>query len=222
MSTVLEKIEANLTALKDRMAQAAVQAGRAPEEVLLLPVTKTVGIEEVQALHQLGLREMGENRVEVAKEKIEAMGKAVRWHMIGSVQRRKARDVAALFDVVDSIDRLSLAAALQKRCEEQDRQLEALVEVNVSGEESKHGFTAESLAAAMPELRAFDHLRLKGLMTMAPLGAPDEVVRGVFRGLKELADRYELPELSMGMTDDFEVAIEEGATQVRVGRALFV
>ena len=142
--------------------------------------------------------------------------------MIGSVQRRRARDVAALFDTVDSIDRLALAAALEQRCEELDKTMEVLIEVNVSGEESKHGFAPEALEEGLREMAAYDRLRVTGLMTMAPWGAQESGIRPLFRRLKEAADEHGLAELSMGMTDDFEIAIEEGATQIRIGRALFL
>jgi hypothetical protein len=184
-------------------------------------VTKSVGIEETRILLETGCTEFGENRMEVARPKIEALGEAARWRMIGSVQRRKARDIVALFDTIDSIDRVELAEALQQRCAEQDRTLAVLLEVNVSGEAAKHGFHPDEVGETLTAMRRFERLRVEGLMTMAPFDAPEDVVRGIFRGLRELADRHELPELSMGMSDDFEIAIEEGSTQVRIGRALF-
>lgn len=221
MDSIEERITRNVASIRQRMAAAAVRAGRPAEAPRLIAVTKTVGLDEMRALQGLGVTDFGENRVDVAAPKIEAIGTEVSWHMIGSLQRRKVRDAAALFDAVDSVDRLELAEVLQKRCEELDRRMPVLLEVNVSGEAQKHGFAPESLGTVLDVLRAFDHLSIEGLMTMAPLDAPESVLRTVFGGLRALADQHGLRERSMGMTDDFEIAIEEGATQVRIGRALF-
>ncbi|HNR30502.1 MAG TPA: YggS family pyridoxal phosphate-dependent enzyme [Candidatus Hydrogenedentes bacterium] len=219
----LENIASNLAAVRDRIADAAARAGRRPEDVRLVAVTKTVDIEEIRALIALGVTDLGENRVDQARIKIAELEKyRPCWHMIGTVQRRKARDVAALFDTVDAVDRLELADALQQRCMEQDRRLRVLIEVNVSGESQKHGFAPDAIEAALEHISGLDRLRVEGLMTMAPFGAPEVVLRGVFGGLRALADRFALPERSMGMSDDFETAIEEGATQVRIGTALFI
>ncbi len=217
-----QRIAANLDAVNARIAAAAHRVGRAPEDICLVPITKTVGVEEAEALSRLGITALGENRTDVAREKIEVLGHAVRWHMIGNVQRRKAKDVAALFDVVDAVDRVALAEALQRRCDQAGRELTALAEVNVSGEEAKHGFAPEALETALRDMRPLDRLRIEGLMTMAPLGADEPTIRRIFRRLKELADGLGLREVSMGMTNDFEIAVEEGATQLRIGRALFM
>lgn len=222
MNDFLAIIERNHAAIRDRMAAAARRAGRSAESVRLVAVTKTVGVDAIRALLDLGVTELGENRVELARPKIEVLtGTPARWHMIGSVQRRKAKDVAACFDFVDAVDRVELAEALQRRCEELDRRLHILIEVNVSGEVQKHGFAPVQLEGALRALAAYDRLRVDGLMTMAPLDAPEAVVRSVFGGLRQQAQRLGLPELSMGMSGDFEIAIEEGATQVRIGAALF-
>ena len=221
MAIARTQIEANLARVRGRMADAAQRAGRSPESVRLVAVTKSVGIEEARILHELGVAALGENRVEDARAKIETLDPAVEWHMIGSVQRRKARDVAALFDTVDTVDRLELAEALEQRCRELDKVIRVLVEANVSGEPSKHGFAPEALAAVVGLMRAMPHLRVEGLMTMAPLVEDPEAVRPVFARLRQWAERLGLRELSMGMSNDFEVAIEEGATQVRIGTALF-
>lgn len=217
-----DRIAHNLNGIRERIAAAAARAGRDPETVKIIAVTKTVGLAEVQALHSLGIRDFGENRLESAAPKIAAAPGDIRWHHIAPVQTRKAKDIVALFQVADAIDRVKAAEALQRRCEEQDRILEMLIEVNVTGEESKHGFTAGSLGDALGEMAAFDRLRVSGLMTMAPFDAPESVLRDCFRGLNRLCEAHGLPERSMGMTDDFEIAIEEGSTQVRIGRALFI
>ena len=203
------------------MAEAARRSGRSPEDVRLVAVTKTVGIEEIRILHDLGETDLGENRLEIATPKIQAFGRAVTWHMIGNVQRRKARDIVALFDCVDAVDRLSLAEALDKRCADQGKRLDVLLEVNVSGEESKHGLNPADLDSAVDAIGRLERLRIRGLLTMAPFVADPEETRPVFAALRELAERFGFPGLSMGMTNDFEVAIEEGATQVRIGSALF-
>lgn len=216
-----DRIARNLAGIRRRMAEAAARAGRDAASVRLIAVTKTVGLTEIQALHDAGVMEMGESRVEVAGPKVGATAKDIVWHMIGPLQTRKAPEVVAAFSHFDAIDRMRAAEALQCRCEEQDRALRVLVEVNVSGEGSKHGFEPAELPRVIEDMRGFDRLHLEGLMTMAPFGAEDRFLRKCFQTLKQLADTHGLAELSMGMTDDFETAIEEGATQVRIGRALF-
>jgi PLP dependent protein len=218
---IRERIARNLNAIQDRMAASAARSGRPAAAVRLIPVTKTVGIPEARILIDLGLADLAENRLEASRGKIEAIGNAVCWHMAGHVQRRKARDIDALFDTVDSVDSIRLAETLEKRCAEQDRRLAVLLEINVSGEEQKYGFTPDQVGEALEKTAAMDRIDVRGLMTMAPFGAEESVLRRVFSGLRELAQKNGLPELSMGMTDDFEIAIEEGATQVRIGRALF-
>ena len=216
-----ERIAHNLADVRGRIAAAAARAERDPDEVTLVAVTKTVGAAEIAALHDLGVCDIGENRVETASDKISALPGDIRWHFIAPIQSRKARDVVALFSVASAVDRVKVARALQKRCEEQERDIEILVEVNVSGEASKHGFAPSELPDALRQIYAFERLRLTGLMTMAPFDAPEPVIRDCFRRLNALAEEHSLPERSMGMTDDYEIAIEEGATQVRIGRALF-
>ena len=216
------RIAHNLNIIQRRIADAAARSGRNPADVTLVAVTKTVGVEEIRALYDLGVRDFGENRLESALPKIEALPKDICWHFIAPVQTRKAREVVASFNIAEAVDRVKIAEALQKRCEEQDKTLEIMVEVNVTGEESKHGFAPEELSAIIMQIRNLDRLNLKGLMTMAPFDAPEDVIRNCFRRLNALADEFALLQRSMGMTDDFEIAIEEGATQVRIGRALFV
>jgi len=216
-----ERIARNLDQVRRRIAAAAQRAGRLPEDVRLVAVTKTVGLDEARILCDLGVADLGENRPELARDKIEALERPVRWHMIGAAQRRKAKDVVELFDCLDAVDRIALAEALERRCQEFDKQLPVLIEVNVAGEEAKHGFTPENVESAIEAVRALEHLHIEGLMTMAPFVEDPEVLRPVFARLRGLGERLGLDELSMGMTNDFEIAVEEGATQVRIGTALY-
>lgn len=221
MASMRDRIRSNLDTIHSRIARAAERAGRDAGDVRLVAVTKSVGVDEVRALVDLGLADLGENRVEVAREKIQAVGNAVRWHMVGNIQRRKVRDVVALFDRVDAVDRLALAEALDKRCGSAGRTLPVLVEVNVSGEEAKHGFGPRPLHEAVAAIRELDHVKVEGLMTMAPFTENPEEARPLFATLRSLAEDLGLPVLSMGMTNDFEIAVEEGATEIRIGTALF-
>ncbi len=215
------KIDENIQRIERKIARAASRAGRAAGGVKLIPVTKSVGEGEARILAELGYTELGENRLETARPKIEALGPDLRWHMIGHVQRRKAREVVRLFDRVDSVDRLELAEALEKHCAVAGKTLDILLQVNVSEEESKSGFTQESILEVFEAIRVLPHLRVQGLMTMAPSTDDPEDVRPFFAGLRKKAEALGLKELSMGMTNDFEVAVEEGATEVRIGTALF-
>ena len=221
MHTSAEIIRANLARIEARIAAAAQRGGRSPGEVRLIPVTKTVGVEECRILRDLGYTHLGENRVENAEEKIEALGPSVHWHMIGHIQRRKAREAAALCQRVDSVDRIELAEALEARCAALAKKMPVLLEVNVSGEEAKSGFAPDDVADALETIRGMPHLIVEGLMTMAPLVDDPEETRPVFRDLRELAVKLNLKALSMGMSNDYEVAIEEGATEVRIGTAIF-
>jgi len=215
-------IERNVTAIRKQMEAAAVRAGRNPEDVKLIAVTKSVGPPQVEALYACGVRFFGENRLPgVADKQAVTPRDTAEWRMVGHLQRRKARDVVELFDGVDSIDRLKLAETLQRRCEEQERQLRVLLEVNVSGEPNKYGLAPGEVEGMLAAIRPLDRLSVEGVMTMAPLADDPEEVRPVFTRLRELAEGLGLPERSMGMSNDFEVAIEEGATQVRIGTALF-
>jgi PLP dependent protein len=181
-----------------------------------------VGPDTIRVLFDLGVRDVGENRVEPAKAKRAQLSQLpLRWHMVGNLQRRKIAPALEVFDAIDAVDRMTLAQALERRAAQANRQTPVLLEVNVAGEAAKHGFAPESLEAAYQDIRQLPHLRVDGLMTMAPFVDDPEQVRPVFRRLRELAGQLGLPELSMGMSNDFEIAVEEGATQVRIGTALF-
>lgn len=214
-------IKVNVERLQLHIHEAVIRAGRDADTVHLLPVTKTVALDAVRDLYELGFRAMGENRIHVAEPKITHAPSDIHWHMIGSIQRRKVKDVVRLFDRIDSIDRLELVQELEKRCAEAEKSLEVLLQVNVSGEDVKHGFSPKVLSDTLNTIQSCPHLTVVGLMTMAPQEADESAIRSVFSGLKHLADDNGLGVLSMGMTNDFEIAIEEGATEIRIGTALF-
>lgn len=218
----IDRVAGNLSALQDRVRRAAERAGRSQETVTIVAVCKTFPSEAVAAAHAAGVRHFGENRVQEAEEKIPALtGLAPRptWHMVGHLQTNKVKDAVALFDVIQSVDSVRLGEAIARRAG--DRRVPVLLEVNVAGERSKFGLSPEAVGGVAEALRALPNLDVAGLMTVAPLAEDPEAVRPVFRRLRELRDALSLRELSMGMTDDFEIAIEEGATIVRIGRAIF-
>lgn len=218
----LQRLSGNLASLNRRIQEAAARRCRDADSVRLVAVTKTVGPAEVRALYELGVRHFGENRLEAATPKADALAlPGVCWHMIGRIQRRKARGVVAVFDRVDSVDRIPLVDELEQRCAEMGRILPVLVEANVSGEASKAGFNLSELPAVLGHIGGRPHIRVEGLMTMAPFVAAPEQVRPIFARLRALCDLHRLPVCSMGMSNDFEVAVEEGATEVRIGSELF-
>jgi pyridoxal phosphate enzyme (YggS family) len=216
----------NVAHVRARIAAAVDRGGRRPEEVALVAVSKTVDAARIREAVAVGLRVFGENRVQEAREKIPAVPGAS-WHLIGSLQRNKAKEAVRLFQMIESVDSEDLADELSRRAVQQERTLDVLIQVNVAREPQKHGAAPEETASLMRRVADLPGLRLRGLMTIAPLVANPDEARPVFRALRELRDRIEretsisLAELSMGMSDDFEVAIEEGATMVRVGRAIF-
>jgi len=204
---------------------AARKVGRSPGNVKLVAVTKTVGAAEVQHAITLGIKDFGENRVQDAAEKVEQFP-AVNWHFIGHLQSNKVKNVLPVYSLIHSLDRLSLADALQSRAESLDQDVNVLIQVNVSGELSKFGLPPAKLPAFLMKLYSYNRIKVRGLMTMAPFVDDPEEARPYFKHLRQLRDRHskpgvELPELSMGMTNDFMIAVEEGATIVRIGSALF-
>jgi pyridoxal phosphate enzyme (YggS family) len=214
-------IEKNVREVERRIARACERAGRSPDEVKLVAVTKTTGVPSILAAFNAGIRHFGENRVQEAKSKIaglESLKPDATWHMIGHLQSNKAKTACDIFDIIHSVDSLKLARTLSGCCQ---GQLPVLVEVNIASEETKSGFTLAEVEQAVQQIKGLPNLRLDGLMTIAPWVADAEQVRPVFRSLRELGEQLGLSQLSMGMTDDFEVAIEEGATMVRIGRAIF-
>lgn len=240
---MIETLSENVARVQERLAAAARRAGRDPADITLVAVTKAFPARVVEAAAQVGLRDFGENRVGEAVLKMRSVARGdLRWHMIGHVQSRKARDVAQAgggfegrgFVLVHSVDSLRLAERLSRFAREAGRVQPVLLECNVSGEATKAGFAAheparwEALLAEAGKILELPGVRVRGLMTIAPIVSHPEAARPYFRRLRELRDylRQHLPhgdwdDLSMGMTDDFEVALAEGATLVRIGRALF-
>ncbi len=213
-----DHVPRNLRSIQRAISAAAEGAGRDPESVRLVTVSKTFPLEAIQAALDAGQTLFGENRVQEALPKIEKLTRsAASFHLIGHLQSNKARHAGA-FGMVESVDSIKLAQAIDRRL---DHPLPILLEVNVSGEVSKHGFTPDDLTGAYAEIGTLPNLDVRGLMTVAPLAADPEEVRPHFRHLRTLRDELGLLELSMGMTNDFRVAIEEGATIVRIGRAIF-
>lgn len=216
-----DAIAANVTAVRARIAVAAERAGRDPAGVRLIAVTKTFPVEVCAAAVRAGLNDLGENRVQEGVAKAAALaGQGIRpaWHLIGHLQSNKVKAALRTFGVIHSIDSLELAVMISKRATEPVR---VLLEVNIAGEASKFGFTTEAVPAAAKAVAALSWVEVCGLMTVAPAAADPEQVRPVFRRLAALGHSLNLPELSMGMSGDFEVAVEEGATIVRIGSALF-
>jgi len=208
-----------LTLVRERVAQAAERSGRSPAEVTIVAVSKLFPTQAIEEAAAAGIAHIGENRVQEAAAKVSSLRHLpVTWHMIGHLQTNKAKTALELFDIIQTVDSLRLAEALSRRA---DRAIPVLLEVNVAGEASKFGLSPQEVLQTAEAIARLPHLDMRGLMTMAPLVSDPEEVRPVFRELRRLRDALGLTELSMGMTDDFEVAIEEGATLVRIGRAIF-
>lgn len=228
---MLSDLKANLAHVRAQIERAAGRAGRDPAGIRLVAVTKQVEGDRIREAHALGVRSVGENRVQEALRKQEELSDLdLDWHLIGHLQTNKVRQAVGRFGLIHGLDSLKLACELAQRTEAQGHApQDVLLQVNVAREASKHGFRPEDLPAAAQEIQKLDPLRVRGLMTVAPYAPDPESVREVFKRLRELrdacqrvlGDRTELSELSMGMSLDFAVAIEEGATIVRIGTALF-
>ncbi len=217
----------NLKSIQDRIAAACERSNRAPGSVTLIAVSKTHPPEAVADAARLGLSVFGESKVQEAKAKIPLCPGRIHWHMLGHLQSNKCREAVALFEMVQSVDSLHLAEELSKRADQAAKSLPILLEVNIVGEASKFGYRPDLVLADLAKINALPRLEIQGLMTVPPWTPTPEKVRPAFRQLRELKQECEqrlgapLPHLSMGMTGDFEIAIEEGATMVRVGTALF-
>jgi hypothetical protein len=219
----------NIAVIRDRIAGAASRSGRSVSEIRLMAVTKTVDDDRIMEAIAAGVDIIGESYVQEAKRKIEKMGKDVEWHMIGYLQSNKAKYAVRLFDMIHSVDRLDLAAELDRRAGMAACRMNILIEINSSGEQTKSGVPLQEALSLIKEIAPLENLSIRGLMTMPPWFDDPEDARPYFLALRDLRDRIlkeeipgvEMRELSMGMSGDFEVAVEEGATIVRVGRSIF-
>lgn len=223
-------IEVRASAVRATIAEAADAAGRHADDVALVAVTKTITAERVREAYDAGLRVFGENRVQEGAAKIAVLGDmpGASWHLIGHLQGNKVKPAIEAFTMIESVDSVRLAERIDRQAEMMRPTIPALLEVNIAGEAAKGGFSEERLRESFPQLLCIPHVELHGLMTIAPLVRDPEEARPVFRALRllrdELRERYPLTgfmELSMGMSNDYRVAIQEGATMVRIGRALF-
>jgi hypothetical protein len=222
----MPEIKENLLKVMDRIEKAALRSGRDPNEVKLVAVSKTVGPARIKEAIEAGVSILGENYVQEARQKIEEIGKPVAWHFIGHLQTNKAKYAVRLFDMIHSLDSIELAEELDRRAERTESPIRVLIEVNLSGEESKFGTEEAEVVRLAEKVLQLKRLSLEGLMTMPPYFDDPEMSRPYYTGLRELKERLvkgdiPLHELSMGMSNDFEVAVEEGATYVRVGTAIF-
>jgi len=220
-------LAANIKSVQDRIAAACARAGRDPSAIVLVAVSKGHAPELVAEAARCGLTLFGENKVQEAKAKIPLCSNRLRWHMIGHLQSNKCRDAASLFEMVQSVDSLRVAEDLNKRAEQLSRRLPVLLEINVAGEASKFGYPPDRMLGELQQLNKFPRLEIHGLMAIPPWAPDPEKVRPMFNYLQDLKAQAEqvlgapLPQLSMGMSGDFEVAIEEGSTMIRVGTAIF-
>ena len=222
-------VAANCRKVFERISEAAVKCGRDPRGIKLLAAAKAQSVSRIQEAIEAGIRLFGENYVQEAKAKRELIQAPVEWHMIGHLQRNKVRVALNLFDLIESLDSVELARELDKEGKRRGKAVRAFVEVSLAGEESKSGIAREKVAALLQEAGSLSHVRVEGLMAVPPFREDLEKVRPYFRGLREMqADlmalkipNVDLKELSMGMTHDYPVAVEEGATLVRIGTAIF-
>jgi hypothetical protein len=225
----MSSIKENLRVVQDRIEEAAKRSGRLASVVQLVAVTKGVPVQQIQEAMEAGVYMFGENYVQEAMGKIEAIGKRLLWHMIGHLQRNKVRDAVRLFNMIETVDSHKLVEILDRRAEAENRAVEILVQVNLSGEESKFGINPDKILFLVEDIAKRKHLVCRGLMAIPPFFENEEESRPYFRRLRELRDTIESEgfvragqmDLSMGMSGDFEVAIEEGATIVRIGTAVF-
>ncbi len=221
----------NISSVFKRLSHAAMRAGRSLEDIKLIAVTKTVPVESIKDAINAGLRTFGENRVQEAKDKISILksiisDSKIEWHLVGHLQKNKARYAVELFDYIQSVDSIELAEIINKQAEKTGKIQKILLQVKLVDEPSKSGILKDKLTDILSGISVMKYLSIQGLMTIPPFFDDPEMSRPYFRQLRELKDKadslgFRLPELSMGMTNDFEVAIEEGATMVRIGTAIF-
>jgi len=222
-------IRENVQFVRNKIAEACRRSGRESEEIELVAITKTVDVEQINEAIEAGIRVVGENRVQEAWRKFQEVGEKAHWHMVGHLQTNKVKRVLQFADMIHSVDSVYLAGEIQTQAKKLDRTIEILIQVNTSGEESKFGLEPEATIGAIEEVSILPNLKIKGLMTIGAFLPNPEDVRPCFKLLNDLKDRVnergitsvEIGTLSMGMTNDYEIAIEEGSTMVRVGTAIF-
>jgi len=225
----VEKIKNNLEIINEKIKKAALKVNRNPQEIKLVAVTKTATIEQVKEAISAGVKIIGENKVQEAKEKYQILTADIEWHLVGHLQTNKVKYAIEIFDLIHSVDSIKLAKEIDRRSLQFGMITNVLVEVNVSGEETKYGIKPEEVEPFLKEISEFSRIKVRGLMTIAPIAEDKEEVRPYFRKLGELSKEIKskniknvrMDYLSMGMTEDFEVAIEEGANMVRIGRGIF-
>ena len=210
--------EQNLKNVKERITKSALRVYRHPEDVKLIAVTKTFPVDVIEKAINLGVNSIGETKTQEAKKKFEKIGRKVEWHMVGHLQSNKAKDAVKVFDIIQSIDRMKIAKKVSDKCLELNKKMPVLVQVNLTGD--KFGIKPEETVEFVNEIKKLDGIKVEGLMTIAPYVEPEET-RPYFKKMNELASVCNLKHLSMGMSNDFEVAVEEGATMVRIGTAIF-
>lgn len=225
----MDNLKENLDKILQNIKEKASKSGWAAEEITLVAVTKTVGIEEIKEAIALGIRDIGENKVQEALAKYSNIKEKVNWHLIGHLQTNKVKPAVRIFDLIHSVDTWKLAQEIDRQARRQNKIQKILVEINLSGEVSKYGCPKEEAFSLIRDITKLTNTRLLGLMTMAPLTDNQGLVRGVFRQLKDLSikindqhfNNVEMKYLSMGMTGDFEIALEEGANILRIGTGIF-
>jgi hypothetical protein len=222
-------VKDNLETINKKIKEAAWKVNRDPQEIKLVAVTKTATLEQIKEAINEGVKIIGENKVQEAKKKYQVLTTEVKWHLIGHLQTNKVKYAVEIFDLIHSVDSIKLAKEIDNRSVQFKKTIDVLIEVNISGEETKYGYNPEKVEAFLKEISEFSAIRVRGLMTIAPISKNKEEVRPYFRRLRELSERIrdknikniKMDYLSMGMTDDFEIAIEEGANMVRIGRGVF-
>jgi pyridoxal phosphate enzyme (YggS family) len=225
----VQTIKNNLKIINEKIRKAASRANRNSEEIKLVAVTKTATIEQIKEAISAGVKIIGENKVQEAKEKYQILSADIEWHLVGHLQTNKVKYAIEIFDLIHSVDSIKLAKEIDRRSQQFGMITNVLVEVNVSGEETKYGIKPEEVESFLKEVSEFSRIKVRGLMTIAPIAEDQEEVRPYFRKLRELSEEIKsknlknvkMDYLSMGMTEDFEVAIEEGANMVRIGRGIF-
>ncbi|MCX4338077.1 MAG: YggS family pyridoxal phosphate-dependent enzyme [Lachnospiraceae bacterium] len=225
----MSEIKGNLENVRERIAEICEKSGRAAADVKLIAVSKTKPLPDLEEAYACGCRDFGENKVQELVEKYEALPKDIRWHMIGHLQRNKVKYIVDKVFLIHSVDSLRLVQEIEKEAAKHERTVNILIEVNVAGEESKFGVTPESVLELVKEIAQMPHIRVRGLMTIAPYVEDAEENRPYFEKIKKIyvdiihknIDNVFMEELSMGMTGDYEVAISEGATYIRVGTGIF-